>query len=227
MAGLLNAADYGAYQRRVRCFIIGTRCGTAPAFPEPTHSKAPTLFREQWRTLGDFFAEHEDLDESNYTYPTEKMAAKLAKIPDGKGLKSMGKVEPNRPVAHWGYRQGTFIADQGLAARTVTGSGSQDWVRRSGKLRRITLQEAKLLQGFPMDWVVEGTKAKRFKQIGNAVPALFGEVLGQVFRSFLSAYTSGPPVHMDMPKSFKGYIDYTKKDHVRNKVARTLHQQFL
>ena len=38
-ACLLNAADYGGFQRRVRCFLIGSASGVAPQVPEPTHSK--------------------------------------------------------------------------------------------------------------------------------------------------------------------------------------------
>ena len=141
-------------------------------------------------------------------------------------MKSAGKKEPTRPGGHWGYRQGTFIADQTLPARTVTGSASQDWVRRAGVLRRITLQEAKLLQGFPEDWVVEGTKAQKFTQVGNAVPAVFGELFGELIGSFLYDFPDTPPVRIEMPKSFKGYIDYTKKDHARNREARSVHQKF-
>ena len=182
--------------------------------------------RQPWRTLGEFLDLHEDADKSGYTYPTEVLAAQLEQLPDGSGVKSKGKPEPTRPGGHWGYRQGTFIADQTLPARTVTGSASQDWVRRSGVLRRITLQEAKLLQGFPADWIVEGTQAGQFKQVGNAVPTGFGELLGRVITSFLAEFPSGPAVHLDMPKSFKGYIDYTKRDHARNQEARTVHRGF-
>ena len=225
-AGLLNSADYGGFQRRVRCFILGSRCGEAPLFPAPSHHKKPDLFHEPWRTLGDFFDLHEDLDEANYSYPTPALAEKLNGLPDGSGVKSAGKKEPTRPGGHWGYRQGTFIADQTLPARTVTGSASQDWVRRAGVLRRITLQEAKLLQGFPEDWVVEGTKAQKFTQVGNAVPAVFGELFGELIGSFLYDFPDTPPVRIEMPKSFKGYIDYTKKDHARNREARSVHQKF-
>jgi DNA (cytosine-5)-methyltransferase 1 len=225
-AGLLNSADYGAFQRRVRCFIVGTRCGQAPSLPVPTHQRTPSLFSNGWRSLGEFLDTHEDTNEALFTYPTEALAVQLAALKDGSGLKSMGKRERTRPGGHWGYRQGTFIADQTLPARTVTGSASQDWVRRDGVLRRITLREAKLLQGFPEDWIIKGTKAKRFKQIGNAVPASFGELLGTMIRDFLSAYPDTPPVHLDMPKEFKGYIDYTKKDHARNHASRSVHKNF-
>jgi len=223
---LLNSADYGAFQRRVRCFIVGSRNGTAPLFPEPTHSKEGDMFLSKWKSLRAFLEKYADSDESNYTYPTETLEKELQQLPNGSGLKSKGKAEATRPGGHWGYRQGTFIADLDLPARTVTGSSSQDWVRWEGRLRRLTLNEVKRLQGFPDDWDLCGTKAQKFKQVGNAVPVTFGEILGKRIFSFLEDYPLGPPVKIDIPKSFKNYINYTKRDHERNVDSRTVHRQF-
>jgi len=223
---LLNAADYGAYQRRVRCFILGSRKGEAPLFPEPEFEKSPGLFLEEWRSLEEFLSIYADSYKDNFTYPSKKLAKDLRTIQSGSGIKSPGKVEPTRPGGHWGYRQGTFVADLSLPARTVTGSSSQDWVRWEGILRRLTFAEVKLLQGFPEDWVVQGTKAQRYKQIGNAVPTIFGEILGKIIVEHLDNYPSEEPVRIEIPESFKGYMEYTKRDHARNKPARTVHRHF-
>ena len=225
-ATLLNSADYGSYQRRVRCFIVASRHGRAPLFPEPTHQKSPDFLFPEWRTLGEFLKLHADREKSNYTFPTADLGKQLKDIPNGSGIKSMGKAEPTRPGGHWGYRQGTFIADQNLPARTVTGSASQDWIRHNGLLRRLTLREVMLLQGFPEDWHILGTKAQKYKQIGNAVPAVFGELIGAAIIDHLADYPSGPPERLEMPKAFTGYIDYTKRDHERNASARSVHQHF-
>lgn len=225
-AGLLNSADYGSHQRRVRCFIVGSRKGEAPDFPEPEFQKGASLFGRNWRSLQEFLATHADTDEANFTYPSKTLLAQLQNIPDGCGIKSPGKAEATRPGGHWGYRQGTFIADLSLPARTVTGSASQDWVRWNNVLRRLTFNEVKLLQGFPEDWAVEGTKAQQYKQIGNAVPAVFGEALGNIIVSHLNNFPSTKPVRIGVPDSFKGYMEYTKRDHARNKDARTVHRQF-
>ena len=225
-AGLLNSADYGSYQRRVRCFIIGVRSDEAPDFPSPTHQKNSGLFVQPWRSLGEFLDLHEDTCVEGYAYPTKALAAQLSRLPDGCGVKSVGKKERTRPGGHWGYRQGAFIADQTLPARTVTGSSSQDWVRRNGILRRLTLSEVKQLQGFPRDWNVRGSKLQQFRQVGNAVPSVFGELLGTLMAEFLDNYQTAPPVKLDLPASFKRAIQYTKRDHERNKEARNAHKHF-
>lgn len=225
-ASLLNSADFGSYQRRVRCFLVGSANGLAPEFPLPTHSKVGDMVHSKWNTLGDFLKRFGDNDFENYVFPTEQLFKELENLPNGKGLKSAGKSEPTRPNGHWGYRQGTFIADLELPARTVTGSSSQDWIRWNNHLRRLTLEEVKLLQEFPSDWTLFGSKAQMFKQIGNAVPAVFGEVLGKALHSHLRDFPNRPPEMLEFPKEFSKNIDCTIRDHARNASAREIHKNF-
>lgn len=226
--GLLNAADYGAYQRRVRCFIVGVDSGPVPSFPRPTHSRQRderTLFdegTEPWRTLGEFLSQHADTDESEWTRPTEKLAEALKGVPEGSGLKSAGVIESTRPGGHWGYRQGTFIADMSLPARTVTGSSSQDWIRlEDGSLRRLTFAESARLQGFSEQWLFSGTKASKYKQVGNAVPTILGEVLGQMMSEYLASYRAGrQTLSRPVPARIVAAMRYTKSEELRNGQSR-------
>jgi DNA (cytosine-5)-methyltransferase 1 len=93
-------------------------------------------------------------------------------------------------------------------------------------LRRLTLNEVKRLQGFPDDWVISGNKAEVFKQIGNAVPTIFGEVLAATIMQHLSEKNNKKCVRLGFPEEFWKYIDYTVRDHERNKAARKIHQNF-
>ena len=210
---------------------MGVRHGIAPEFPTPTHAAHPDdipLFGlRPWNTLGQFLETLADDNPSGFVLPSVRMTQELADLPDGSGLKSPGTAEPTRPGGHWGYRQGTFVADKTLPARTVTGSSSQDWVRWNGVLRRLTLLEVKRLQGFPDDWVLCGKQSDVFKQIGNAVPTIFGEILGNTLRRHLCASDSKlPPIAIPFPKQFEGYISYTIRDHLRNASARKIHMLF-
>jgi DNA (cytosine-5)-methyltransferase 1 len=87
---LLNAADYGAAQRRVRCFMMGTRCTALPVFPEATHAEKPgaDLFgaRLPWATLKDFLASCPPPAEAEFVRPTPALAAQLADVPAGSRL---------------------------------------------------------------------------------------------------------------------------------------------
>ena len=150
---LINSADFGVFQRRVRLFIIGSRIDLLPSFPSPTHSGGAqsTLFDTllPWRTLGEFLQSQNNPDPDEIVRPSEALEMKLREIPTGSGLKSPGVKETTRPGGHWGYKQGTFIADTTKPARTITAASTQDWIRLDdNSLRRLTLAECSALQGF-------------------------------------------------------------------------------
>ena len=52
--------------------------------------------------------------------------------------------------------------------------------------RRVTVQEAAVLQTFPVGWPWRGTKTKQFEQVGNAIPP-------QLARHILTAALGGEP----------------------------------
>jgi DNA (cytosine-5)-methyltransferase 1 len=231
---LLNAADFGAAQRRVRCFMMATRATALPAFPEPTHAETPSggLFdrRSPWVTLRELLATLPPPSADEIIWPTPRLSAELGSVPCGSGLKSAGARESTRPGGHWGYRQGTFIADLDQPARTVTASASQDWIRApDGQLRRLTLRECAALQGFPREWSFAGPVASRYRQVGNAVPIMFGRTLGESMLSVLRQGQQPKPVSAPLPREFGSAIEYTRREHRRNgdsrKVARLKIQQ--
>lgn len=218
---VLNAADYGAPQRRVRMFMFAVSSDTAlPEFPEPTHSRAGVGVKP-WVTLGEFISARPEADESEIARPSAVLQQQLECLPNGTGLRSPGRAEPTRPGGHWGYKQGTFIAALDLPARTVTGAATQDWIRQPGVgLRRLTLREAAAMQGFPDSWKFAGSRSAQFQQVGNAVPAVFGEVLGAAMREALSKKPSHPPISAPFPHHMNSAISYAARDDARNGVAR-------
>lgn len=222
---LLNAADYGVPQRRVRCFMMATRCTALPTFPEPTHAETPTnsLFdlRLPWVSLGELLATQPPPTEEEVVRPTPRLAEQLGKVPDGSGLKSAGAREATRPGGHWGYRQGTFIADLKQPARTITASASQDWVRLpDSSLRRLTLRECAAIQGFPGQWQFAGPLAGRFRLVGNAVPVTFGRILGYALVSALQEGDRSRPASAPFPAEFEAAIAYTRREQARNGASR-------
>jgi len=232
---LLNAADYGAAQRRVRLFIIGSRVAELPEFPDPTNAEnvGSELFEDvkKWRTLGEFLASMPKPDESETCRPSPALGKQLKKIPTGSGLKSPGVKETTRPGGHWGYKQGTFIADPGRPARTVTAATTQDWIRlEDGSLRRLTLAECAGLQGFPREWQFAGTRGSQFRQIGNAVPVAFGEAVGRSLAQVARRCRRGGCVgkraeSATLPTNFLEYVHYTMRDEARNGTDRPRSQR--
>lgn len=218
---VLNAADYGAPQRRVRMFMFGAASDAVlPEFPAPTHSR-DGVGAKPWVTLREFLSARPEAEESEIVRPSSALRQQLEDLPDGNGLRSPGRAEPTRPGGHWGYKQGTFIADLDLPARTVTGAATQDWIRQPGiGLRRITLRESAAIQGFPDSWKFAGPRSAQFQQVGNAVPAIFGEVLGVAMVDALRKQVSHPPVSAPFPHHMNAAISYTARDDMRNGVSR-------
>ena len=215
---LLNSADYGVPQRRVRLFMIGAaEDAMLPDFPAPTHARRGAHEREPWVTLGEFLAARPRPADDEVVRPSRALREQLDALPEGSGLKSPGRPEPTRPGGHWGYKQGTFIADPRLPARTVTGAATQDWVRDPVLgLRRITLREAAALQGFPDAWEFCGPTSAQFKQVGNAVPTVFGRALGLTLRAALATAPMRPPVSAPFPPDMAAAIAYVHRDDARN-----------
>jgi len=217
---ILNAADFGCPQRRVRLFLTGSLAGAPPAEPRPTAGKGG--LPAPWATLGRFLAERGDRDESGWARPSPAVAGALEGVPEGSGLKSPGKRETTRPGGHWGYKQGAFIADTSLPARTVTASATTDLVRLpDGSLRRLTLGEVAGLQGLPPGWRLRGTAAQRFRMVGNAVPVPLAAAVARSVASRLDAWdASEPPESAPLPDCVVKAIKRTKWEQRRNGESR-------
>lgn len=216
---LLNAADYGAAQRRVRLFLVASSDHSLPSFPDPTHQSADELTlletHKPWISLGELLARLPPPDPDDVVRPKGEHARQLAALEPGTGLRTQGRVESNRPGGHWGYRQDCFVTDPSLPSRTIRAASTPDWVREpDGDLRRLTWRECAALQGFPQSWRFTGTIASRFRQIGNAVQTNVAEVMG---RALLTALAQGPadqpPVSPPWPVEFHRRVRYTVSEH--------------
>lgn len=214
---LLNAADYGVPQRRVRLILIGFRAGDAPAIPTPTHVDC-------WQTLGDCLASIPAVTGNEIIRPSGKMAADLEHLPAGTGAKSPGKRESTRPGGHWGYKQGAFIADLALPARTVTANPQQDWVRDPILgLRRLSPRECAAIQTFPADWRFEGKRNDQYRLIGNAVPPNLAMQVGTALAQHIgradTTQATWSGLH-PLPDRLQSAIHYTQREERRNGASR-------
>lgn len=218
----LNAADYGAAQRRVRLYMMASCDHRLPVFPEPTHDRNEELdlfsIRKSWVDLGTFIGDLPTPDPSEVVCPSESREAELSTLRPGSGLRTAGRTENNRPGGHWGYRQDSFVADLSLPSRTIRAASTPDWIRLpDGTHRRLTWRECAALQGFPHEWPFQGTVTSKFRQVGNAVQADMAEVLG---RALLAALADGPvqqqPRSARLPEEFTKRINYTTAEHRTN-----------
>jgi DNA (cytosine-5)-methyltransferase 1 len=216
---LLNAADYGAAQRRVRLFLVASCDHSLASFPVPSHQAvgAMTLLerRKPWISLGELLATLPAPNTRDIVRPKGERAQQLASLEPGTGLRTEGRVESNRPGGHWGYRQDCFVADLSLPSRTIRAATTPDWIREpDGSLRRLTWRECAALQGFPGGWQFAGTVGSRFRQIGNGVQTTVAEAIARALLTTLSdGPADEPPESPPWPAEFHRRIRYTVAEH--------------
>jgi len=222
---LLNAADYGVPQRRVRLILIGHHVGDTPEFPSPTHAHNEPSYKP-WVTLGKCLSQLRAPIDDEVIRPSAKLLYQLEGIPPGKGVKSPGKRETTRPGGHWGYKQGAFIADLEQAARTITANPQQDWIKDPELgLRRLSPRECAAIQTFPASWKFIGSRLDQYRLIGNSVPPILGKALGlalmkQAGSTKPKAKKRSTIVLEPLPNHLQAAINYTIKDEARNGASR-------
>ena len=82
------------------------------------------------------------------------------------------------------------------------------------KIRPLSIEEYAAIQTFPSSWKFYGSKTNIYKQIGNAVPVTFGEIVGQHIINF----------NFNKRKLSGNNIDYPEQMHSR--YYRTSHNYF-
>jgi DNA (cytosine-5)-methyltransferase 1 len=184
----LDARDYGIPQRRQRVFILGIRGDvSAKGFewpPKPTHSApefAETAGLKPWVPCGAAFADlpSGDINGVHMNHGPELVAA-FARTPvNGGSRKDSGRLL-NCHVDHNGHNDVYGRIDPSKPAPTMTTAcinPSKGRFVHPVLNHGITARQAARIQTFPDDYIFFGGLMAAGKQIGNAVPVVFGQKL--------------------------------------------------
>ncbi|MFE1909627.1 DNA cytosine methyltransferase [Streptomyces anandii] len=171
--GILNAADFGLAQTRRRAFLIASR--TRPALPpNPTHAEGGTpadLFGDglpPWRAMLDALGcppavvvTRGNHTTGGSTFPTTGPSWAVT----GRARSWLLKVGNRSSATRRRLDQPAPTLLFGKALNDVS------WIDSDGTpVRRLAVDEAAVLQGFPATYPWAGSRTKQFEQIGNAVP---------------------------------------------------------
>lgn len=180
--GILDAADFGAAQHRLRFVMIGVRDGKAPALPQPTHGEGLRPLRVLKDVIGDL--ETNPGPGSEYT-PTVKRVFDL--VPEGGNWRSLPV-----DVARAAMGERSFAAGGGKTgfyrrlawdrpAPTITGRSNRKGsaMCHPSQSRPLSVRECARVQGFPDTWSMAGSVSDQYMQIGNAVPVALGAAVAR------------------------------------------------
>lgn len=192
---ILHAADFGVSQRRQRLLMIGTR---EPGFEWPTPTHGPDA-AQPWVTAKELLDPVRPVGEPNRSIVTYAKSPDLRPSPwDGHLWNGGGRpINPDGLVptllASMGGNKTPWLDGGGVVKRYHAHllAGGAPWSGIVPGARRITRQEAALVQGFPLDMPWKGRSSSQYRQIGNAVPVQLARAVGSALVSVLK--NSGVP----------------------------------
>ena len=195
---VLNAADYGIPQLRVRFILVAFRDGKNFHFPEPTHSDVDNVNQTlvttarvphvtAWDAIGEITPE-----------PNEKLevggrwANLLPTIPEGENYLWHTDRKGGLPLFGWRTRYWCFLLKLAknrpswtIQAQPGSAVGPFHWTNR-----KLSWKEMAAIQTFPRSFRIDAPRVEIQRQIGNAVPSLLAEVLA---REIVSQVTGEKP----------------------------------
>ena len=197
---LLNAADYGVPQMRERMFLVGTKEGT---MPRPLSAMERNTVRD---ALGSLPAYGQPGNDSICKAKVTAAKTPVMRKSPCAGMLFNGQGRPldldapalTLPASMGGNR--TPIIDQ-LALE----SGDEPWISEyhaylaadgepisvvPSRLRRLTVEEAACLQGFPEGMAFSGSQCTKFRQIGNSVPPALGAAVANELKKVLQGVSA-------------------------------------
>lgn len=178
VAWVLDAADFGAPQRRRRAFTIASKIGL-PRRPK----------RSAARIVDEVFANIKARDPLHvWPSPSALALRRFRRIPPGGDWRDLYLRAPGECPRSWG-RLGAQATDVwgrvklGVAGNTLKSRFQNPSLGRyiHPELHRvISLREGARMQGVPDDWVLFGHREAIVRQIGNGVPLQLGTAVARV-----------------------------------------------
>ncbi len=192
---VLNAADYGVAQLRERMFLVGIQDGIMPtpvSFGARKTVRAALTDLPAYREIGNHSICKAIVTAAKT--PVLRKSPFAGMLFNGQG-RPMDLDAPSLTLpASMGGNRTPIIDQQSLAENAVpwvTGyhgrlmAGGKPVAKVPKYLRRLTVEEAACLQGFPLGMSFAGSQCTKFRQIGNSVPPALGEVVGRTLKNVL------------------------------------------
>jgi DNA (cytosine-5)-methyltransferase 1 len=199
---IVDCRDYGVPQRRRRLMLLASRLGPIEV-PPPTHGSKPGL--ERWSTVRDWIGhlpplEHGEIHASVPNHQAAKLTdlnlRRLRATPPGGGrLDWPEELRLDCHVDHRGHSDVYGRMRWDAAAPVLTTKCTSISNGRYGhpdQDRPISVREAASLQTFAENFVFTGRIKSATRQVGNAVPVLLAQAMGDAILRHVASYESRP-----------------------------------
>ena len=189
-SSLLNSADYGSPQKRIRFVLIGALHGPPITLPRPTHAAPESTAvsvgdRLPWATLRDALTGLVPNGDEWVSFP-EKWGQYLHRVSPGGCWRDLPK-ELHPVVLGGAYDDGTDPNTAGMKGGRTGFLRRLSWDRPSPTLvdrptnkanclchpeetRPLSVKEYARIQGFNDHWKFSGSLSQRYRLIGQATP---------------------------------------------------------
>ncbi len=169
---VMNAANYGTPQYRRRVILWAGPLPLSEASPLANHTNSHLPGMEPWVSMGAAVGDTLNRDSCTWRrcYPCDGS--------HGRACSEPGRVASPSPALTGSDAKGTRAHAPDWSIRGGPDRASDAAFLIAG-IRRISLREGLILQGFPEDWPLQGTVEAKYRQIGNAVPPQLAEAAGR------------------------------------------------
>ena len=220
-ASLLNAADFGTPQKRIRFIMIGSRRDPPVTLPEPTHHSPDLLSpssgtMSSWVTLRHALEGLDTEDDEWLKFP-QKWGQYLHMVEQGGCWRNLPE-HLHRVVLGGAYDDGSDPETAGLKGGRTGFLRKLSWDKPSPTLvdrptnkanclchpdedRPLSIKEYARIQGFDDAWEFSGSLTQRYRLIGQATPVPLAAAIAKAIRQ-----------HMDFALSQNGHTE--NEDHV-------------
>lgn len=178
--GVVNAADYGAPQKRIRFVMLGFRDVGQCGLPQPTHGE---LTNNPHVSLRDAISDL-SADPGPHSIYTEGIARLFRQVPPGGNWKDLPIEDQKLALGgsfHSGGGKTGFMRrlswDAPAPTLTTKANRKGTSLCHPEKNRPLSVYEYRRIQGFPDNWKFSGAMNQQYQQIGNAVPVQLGQAL--------------------------------------------------
>ena len=199
----LNAAWYGSGTKRNRLIIVAIREDLKGdyEFPKPTHyTKGIGNLPKDWqehviglpkcRTVGECledidYSNKEDIDNLPMNH-NSKTVERFKYIPEGESIANhIDSLPDHLKISKFYSRGNTMRLARDIPSPTLV-PGHSNFPVHPTEHRSITVREAAVISGFPMDYKFFGNHSKRCEHVGNAVPPHLGMAIAKSCKVYLN-----------------------------------------